>query len=68
MRERTDLVRRLPWILLAFLAASVSLAGCVLSSPTGSPRSEGHCDHFSLKEEDTGRRSGLSAFLMTMPS
>jgi hypothetical protein len=37
MRERSGPVRRLSLILLAFLAASVSLAGCDLSSPTGPP-------------------------------
>ena len=35
MRERSDPVHRLSLILLASLAASVSLAGCDLSSPTG---------------------------------
>jgi hypothetical protein len=36
MRERSDLVRRLPLVLLASLA-SVFVAGCDLSSPTGPP-------------------------------
>jgi len=37
MRERSGSFRRLSWILLASLVASVSLAGCDLSSPTGPP-------------------------------
>ena len=37
MRERSGPARRLSLILLASLAASVSLAGCDLSSPTGPP-------------------------------
>jgi hypothetical protein len=37
MRERIGPVHRLSLILLASLAASVSLAGCHLSSPTGPP-------------------------------
>jgi hypothetical protein len=41
MRERSDPVRRLSLILLAFLATSVSLAGCDLSSPTGPPGQTG---------------------------
>jgi hypothetical protein len=41
MRERRGPVRRLSLILLASFAASVSLAGCDLSSPTGPPGQTG---------------------------